>query len=592
MKRLLLVMTCALLSCTNYESQLNDIQTEIDDVEILKQLGFETNNLIEMDDYYLLYPDVVFSKSHIEEIRNTQETRMQYNEKNKFLDIAHQTVYINNHSINDFSQCLDEAVSAWNNVGNTNIKFVIDNSVSNSVHVETMYFGESGALLYVDRPSKGAYGQTIILNGMKTFPPIQQTEMGKYLVMHALGHLIGFEHAITDNMDPSWMNGHIAGTDIFDSNSIMRTEDELGPTNKAIWSGLSDADKTAVRLVYPTIPPPKTSITSSPEGTGTDNRNLILGTTYQFTVKCEYAACPNPQYSISVIKVNEGLSGFDLKNIENGKTSIRFYRPGQYKMTVNVTNALEPIQFEKTFYLPATKYWIEGPASVKAGNTYDFYVFYWNPNYPNQQISLSIKESTFNSAKYTLTKITNNHHRICFEQPGDYTVTANIQNGFSSVSPTYRVRFYYWPAGINFRNESTFVTSQDSQNKAYLNKLYPYIDGSIWGPNGKDRDIKLEYRFYFRYYLKYANISPWSPPSEAPEIIDYFPNQENEPNFPNINPKTVYEGSKYIKMSCTKEKIIGFHYITSNTSHTTHYPHWEILAPPRDTCYGYNPYKK
>lgn len=127
MKRLLLgtilfpIVCCLCVHCT--QRPTDDISTrEATDRKLLEILGYDTQGMIERDDYYLLVPNVVIAKEDLAQWRNKPQTRMQRGYG--LLDEEYQTIYLNADGIPQYADLLEQAVGEWNKIPDSNIEFV------------------------------------------------------------------------------------------------------------------------------------------------------------------------------------------------------------------------------------------------------------------------------------------------------------------------------------------------------------------------------------------------------------------------------------------------------------------------------------
>lgn len=485
-------------NCTN--DAIKDSQkaeSSLSDIELLKQLGYNLTGMTECDDYYLIKPDIIVSKNRLDEIRKEPQTRMQYRKTNGVLDIQYQTIYLNPAIETRYQPEFDAAVEAWNNLENTNIKFVVAKNDASAVNISMWFNGTSDSnFISVERPHNGFYGKYISIN-LSSFPaspnaiPYKQVQ---YLIMHALGHLVGLEHVYGQNDgSPSTTWDLYPGTDKFDAKSIMRAEDFLNQNRTEIWSGFSASDKKAISIIYPTIDDSesvKEILCNDQAGQTITSSILNIGVPYSFTPKYVSKYCTNPSYSISIQEINGATDGWYDYGLRPGFKQMydfKFIKPGQYRITVKVDNAPSPIAYNKIYTIYAQEPWIEGPKIIELGKVYDFSISCWNPNYPNTTFSMAITENLFNDPQYTIISQTNNSIKIRFDEPGEYSLEASMQNGPSINTGSYRVNVYYYP----------YYKYNPTEKRIYF-----YTDANYSIP------LKLPHRTYFSYRVKLEILRP------------------------------------------------------------------------------------
>lgn len=431
------VICCLCVHCTqNSTDQI--LPQEMNDRQLLEFLGYDTRTMIERDDYYLLAPNTVILKEDIPELRNNPQTRMQRGYG--LLSEEYQTIYLNDDGISDYADLLAQAVEEWNKISNSNIKFVFDNTASLAVN----FVGDGGGDIFdpvsIQNPSSnGQYGKTVVLNYAKALPLLSEPTRGKYFMMHILGHIVGFGHAV---VDPFAMpdGNHINGTTVSDTESIMRSENDiLNGRNGEKWTGFSEWDIKAVQFLYPPKEKPSFTFDCVPAGTGTDGLTLAMGSTYTFTAKYVFSSCPNPKYQITVKKTSGlGASEYELHETGNGIYTIKFTKGGDYKISVKVTNATQSNLIERTYSVTefaVTKITCtpegEGPDKNKliTFTPYVFTAFYSHSACPNPEYEIKINQTT----GYELKKLENGKISVTFSKPGTYKVVVRITNRLIST---------------------------------------------------------------------------------------------------------------------------------------------------------------
>lgn len=422
------------------------------DIQLLESLGYDITGLIERDEYYMIRPDIIVSKSRLEEYRNAPETRMQkdhiyglLNEKNRYVLISDKYL-VNDRNLEEIKNFLHNAIYAWNNISNCGLKFYIDNTSSDAVAIYAGYDGDSPEALYIERPSaRGEYGKYVRINLSKFHNAIILGNQGDYLLMHTLGHIAGFAHAITNTLTVNPQPGYITGTTIHDETSIMRNEKDIIGNNGTVyyWSGFSRWDLDAIRRVYPPKEATK-KIVCKLSGTVVSSDKLSLYKTYEILTNYSHPTCPEPRYSISVRNTNYG---YELKQIDNGKASIRFIQSGTYEVEVEILNSPDHVKFKREFTLPepapATKSITCDPLPEGAdknklilNETYQITASYSQPDCPDPQYKIYIE----NENGYNLNKVNNNTVEVQFFAPGSYKVIVEITN---APVPTRFEKTYY-----------------------------------------------------------------------------------------------------------------------------------------------------
>lgn len=462
------------------------------DREFLKLLGYELSGMIEQEEYYLLVPDIVISKEELANLRNTPKTRMQRGYD--LLTEEYQTIYYNDAGIGDYRTLLTQAVAEWNKISDSNIKFVSDNTASLTVNFHGDMAEETFAPVSIENPShSGQYSKNIVLNYAKVMPLLSDPARGKYFMMHILGHIAGFGHAVADPF--AMPDGKfIAGTTIYDPASIMRSEDDI-LYNREEWTGFSSWDIKAIQFVYPFKEKPTISLHCTPAGTGPNASTLALGTTYVFTAKYEYSKRPHPKYQITISKTDGGNTAqdYEYEDSGNGIFSVRFLQAGTYKVSVVVTNVPQDNNtIERTYTVPdiTPTYDLKcTPAGTGSDNSYltlgtkyYFTAEYIHPFFPAPNFDFTISGTKGGAADIQLETLGNGKISVTFYNAGKYRIKVNVTNIGSPAEfeNTYILADAVSPAcGIDCFPSWTSGTQPDkktlSLGKKYFFKPYCYI---------------------------------------------------------------------------------------------------------------------
>lgn len=425
------ILCCPITQCA--QSPCDQISPrEMTDKQLLEFIGYDTRTMIERDEYFLIAPNTVILKEDLPELRNNPQTRMQRGYG--LLAEEYQTVYLNDAGIPKYADLLAQAVQEWNNVSASNIRFVSDKTAPLVVR----FIGDAGGDLFdpvsIQNPDRsGQYAKTVIFNYSKALPLLSDPSRGKYYMMHILGHLVGFGHAVTDPF--AMPDGKfIIGTTGSDTESIMRSENDiLNGRNGEKWTGFSKWDIKAIQFLYPPKEKPRFSLECNPQPTGTDALTLQAGTSYTFTAKYVYSLCPNPKYDVSVNKIGSTSSDFEWKNSGNGTFTLNFKSQGSYKIAVKVTNASKSNLIEKTYTVKETPVQRISCSPEAEGSdknqlitqrAYTFTALYTHSTCPSPKYQITIDKTE----GYTLENTENGKAAIIFSKGGTYKISVKVTN--------------------------------------------------------------------------------------------------------------------------------------------------------------------
>lgn len=514
MKKLLLrtvifsVICCLCIHCT--QSSIVEISPKyMNDRQLLEYLGYDTHTMIERDEYYLLAPNTVILKEDIPELRNNPQTRMQRGYG--LLSEEYQTIYVNDDGISDYANLLAEAVEEWNKILNSNIEFVFDNTASLVVNFVGDYAGDQFDPVSIQNPSSsGQYGKTVVFNYSKALPLLSDPTRGKYYMMHILGHIVGFGHAVTDPFampDGKFING----TTVSDTESIMRSENDiLNGRNGEKWIGFSKWDIKAIQFIYPPKEKPSFTFDCVPAGTGTDGLTLAMGTTYTFTAKYVFSSCPNPKYQVTVKKTSGlGASEYELKETGNGIYTIKFTKPGSYKVSAKVTNATQANLIEKTYHVYALDPYLTAPQDFTLGQDCTFTVKFDYPNSVNPPYTISVIPPESEN-DYAITEQKNTSFNIRFNTQGAYKILVNRNPAGNTQTASCDLYVYFRP----YMKAEKIVEQQDNITR-YKHRVRFYSDEGLTSPaelyEGFEFTWGLYYKGLFRQGVKIdKNVGPIS----------------------------------------------------------------------------------
>jgi hypothetical protein len=215
-------------------------------VQKLIELGFAESNIVEYDDYFLVEGDISISKSELNLITSNKQARTNF-----LVSASNQTirVFLNTNfgTLNtQMSSAVDDALYHYNLSGSSLDFIRVYNSsqadiiVSEDGSIGSNVCGIAGFPTYNGEP----YSSVRINESLLTsFNHNQIVD----LVIHELGHCIGFRHTNWSTSKEPWAI-QIEGTHLEDTESVMN-----GGNCGAEWSSFSFYDFAAINYLYPQI---------------------------------------------------------------------------------------------------------------------------------------------------------------------------------------------------------------------------------------------------------------------------------------------------------------------------------------------------
>ena len=400
----------------------------------LDQYGYDTTTLTEYEDYYLIDSDMGFSKERLAEAMSQPATRMAYK---KLLDKQYHRLNLNlNYTDNEGLQAFIEAVNEWNNVTGYSISFTSsfhnNNRISRpqtrvEISENPLISGTQklNSLIHVEMPLNGNSGNKVLINtNHANWKKIAYTQK-VYLIMHALGHLVGCDHYDFNSKD-------YPGTQ-HDPNTIMQDETGLN-NNNWLWQGFTAKDIQALQTMYK-LEPETYALVCQPEITGNDKSKMVVGTEYTLTASYDYDWVFKPTYSYEVI----GAKDVVTYSVKNNTLKLKFLKGGDCTVRVTTIDAYgekkpdgSDYAFEVDYYAYPDRPTFTYPKSITLDTFYTFRMAFNNPDYKSITYNYTVREELFDDNTDRSVDIEQDGKgtaKIRFNDFGRYIVTAEASYG-------------------------------------------------------------------------------------------------------------------------------------------------------------------
>ena len=230
-----------------------DVSSEIDkDSETylkIKELGFITDSISDIGEYYLVEGDILFPKYTLKQARTSYLIPWD-KQPNITVRIDNS---IPNSGDDNWRTEIQQALNDWNNINNCRINFTLTTSTTADITIRS----DGGvlpnyALAAAEFPVYGQPGSQIRINLDFYSNMTMSTGQKRYNIVHELGHCIGFRHTnwygLGEGSGSSGLH-NIPGTPTTgsnpDPNSVMN-----GGTALNSWNGFSTHDINAAQYLF------------------------------------------------------------------------------------------------------------------------------------------------------------------------------------------------------------------------------------------------------------------------------------------------------------------------------------------------------
>lgn len=230
-------------------------------IAMIEFLGFDTSDLIEEGEYYVVEGCILLEKAHLADYVAPSTRQWHTGSSVSRNNVSNVSVRISSNLSTDWKNAIADAINEWNNISGTDIRITVTTSTTANLSIQEISAGNS-YIAQATWPKNGAIGPIIRVNTYYNY--ISYAEK-KYTIVHEIGHCLGLRHTNWQGYEPqsaydseSGQNINavlIPGTPQTDANSVM---------NRIVrpWQGFSSYDLVAIRHLYytPTAPvaPPLT----------------------------------------------------------------------------------------------------------------------------------------------------------------------------------------------------------------------------------------------------------------------------------------------------------------------------------------------
>ena len=235
-----------LTACTQLleETVQPPIQSKYDrDVYTISQMGYDISDIYRIDSSYVVEKHILITQRHIRDFERIPQTRQGLTNGNT-LSEENREVYLN-YTGWQYNNAYTEAANYWNTKSKCGVQFHVT-GIENELRISEESMDDESILMLVSPPTaSGELGGEIIFNTDCKYKPDPNSSQAMYMMLHAMGHAIGFGHTFVNN-----------GDNIKEDfgNTLGLIQNPLWQKNPTRSAGAASA-KTTSRHSRPYIPP-------------------------------------------------------------------------------------------------------------------------------------------------------------------------------------------------------------------------------------------------------------------------------------------------------------------------------------------------
>ena len=215
------------------------------DIYLIGQMGYDTSAVSVTERGYVVEGDILLRHEYLAELKTIEPTRQTQDVSRNVVSAEKRTINIVTSGVLDYYDAMQEAIDYWNQKAQCAITFATSGAGEIVISAEYNSDNDDTSLMFVTPPDFSGNPGSVIINMSCTYRPGTGTTQARDMILHAIGHAIGFGHtACAADSNPEGFP--IPGLNSIDEKSIMTKE-----TNPLRWSGFSENDIKAFKAVYP-----------------------------------------------------------------------------------------------------------------------------------------------------------------------------------------------------------------------------------------------------------------------------------------------------------------------------------------------------